>query len=132
MTKEITEKISELNAGLSALNAGAVQVADGVKQISDGASELSASLSELKKSNETRSEGADQIFAAMLNAANDRIAASALGDAGITLHLWQLAGSNSHHIIEGAFKAFARSLSDAVRIDPANADRVPSTKGVLG
>ena len=53
-------------------------------------------------------------------------------DAGITLHLRQLAGSNSHHIIEGAFKAFARSLSDAVRIDPANADRVPSTKGVLG
>lgn len=53
-------------------------------------------------------------------------------EAGITLHLRQLAGENSHHIIEGAFKAFARSLSDAVRIDPANAERIPSTKGVLG
>ena len=53
-------------------------------------------------------------------------------DAGVTLHLRQLAGQNSHHIIEGAFKAFARSLSDAVSLDPKNADRVPSTKGVLG
>ena len=100
MTKEITEKISELNAGLSALNAGAVQVADGVKQISDGASELSASLSELKKSNETLSEGADQIFAAMLNAANDRIAASALGDAGITLPV--LTAENYAEVLDGA------------------------------
>ena len=53
-------------------------------------------------------------------------------EAGITLHLRQLAGSNSHHIIEGCFKAFARALSTAVSIDEKNADRVPSTKGVLG
>ncbi len=49
----------------------------------------------------------------------------------ITLHLRQLAGRNSHHIIEGAFKAAARSLKTAVAIDPEYADEIPSTKGVL-
>ncbi len=53
-------------------------------------------------------------------------------DAGVTLHLRQLAGKNSHHIIEGAFKAFARSLAKAAAVDEKNADRVPSTKGILG
>ena len=53
-------------------------------------------------------------------------------DAGVTLHLRQLAGSNSHHIIEGAFKAAARALAKAVAVDAKNADRVPSTKGTLG
>lgn len=48
-----------------------------------------------------------------------------------TLHLRQLAGSNSHHIIEGVFKSAARSLRQAVSIDPDFADEVPSTKGVL-
>lgn len=52
-------------------------------------------------------------------------------DAGITLHLQQLAGSNSHHIIEGAFKSVARSLRTAVSIDAAFADDIMSTKGVL-
>ena len=52
-------------------------------------------------------------------------------EAGITLHIRQLAGYNSHHIIEGAFKSAARSLKTAVAIDPAFADEVPSTKGVL-
>ena len=51
--------------------------------------------------------------------------------AGITLHLKQLDGKNSHHIIEAAFKGFARALKAAVSIDSANADRIPSTKGVL-
>lgn len=49
----------------------------------------------------------------------------------ITLHIRQLAGSNSHHIIEGAFKSVARSLRKAVAIDQAFANDVPSTKGVL-
>ena len=49
----------------------------------------------------------------------------------LTLHLRQLAGSNSHHIIEGTFKSVARSLRKAVAIDTAFADDVPSTKGVL-
>ena len=52
-------------------------------------------------------------------------------DAGITLHTKQLAGANSHHIIEGAFKALARALSKAVAIDEKYKNEVPSTKGVL-
>ena len=48
-----------------------------------------------------------------------------------TLHFKELAGSNSHHIIEGAFKSAARSLKKAVLIDPSYADEIPSTKGVL-
>ena len=48
-----------------------------------------------------------------------------------TLHLRKIAGSNSHHIIEGAFKAAARALRAAVAIDPARAGDLPSTKGVL-
>ena len=53
-------------------------------------------------------------------------------EAGVTLHLRQLAGRNSHHIIEGAFKAAARALREAVSADEAEAGRVPSTKGLLG
>ena len=52
-------------------------------------------------------------------------------DAGITLHLRQLAGSNSHHIIEGTFKSVARSLRKALNIDKAFANEIPSTKGLL-
>ena len=52
-------------------------------------------------------------------------------EARITLHIKQLAGTNSHHIIEGAFKSVARSLSMAVVIDPAYAEDLPSTKGVI-
>ncbi len=48
-----------------------------------------------------------------------------------TLHIRQLAGYNSHHIIEGAFKSVARSIRAAVKIDPDFADEIPSTKGVL-
>ena len=48
-----------------------------------------------------------------------------------TLHIKQLAGTNSHHIIEGAFKSVARSLKQAVSIDSDFADEIPSTKGVL-
>lgn len=51
--------------------------------------------------------------------------------AKITLHLKQFCGTNSHHIIEGAFKSAAHSLCDAVAIDPKFADEIPSTKGVL-
>lgn len=52
-------------------------------------------------------------------------------NAECTLHIRQLAGTNSHHIIEGAFKSVARSLKAAVAIDPDFADEIPSTKGVL-
>ncbi len=52
-------------------------------------------------------------------------------NAACNLHIRQLAGTNSHHIIEGTFKSVARSLKDAVAIDMAFADEIPSTKGVL-
>ena len=47
------------------------------------------------------------------------------------LHLRKFAGTNSHHIIEGAFKAAGRALSEAVSIEEAYKDEIPSTKGVL-
>jgi len=50
---------------------------------------------------------------------------------GITLHIDQLHGINSHHIVEAAFKAVARALRNAIEIDPRKADDVPSTKGSL-
>ena len=52
-------------------------------------------------------------------------------NAGINLHVRQLAGKNAHHIIEGAFKSAARSLKKAVAIDKEFEDEIPSTKGVL-
>lgn len=52
-------------------------------------------------------------------------------NANCTLHIRLLSGSNSHHIIEGAFKAVARSLKAAVSLDPEFSDEIPSTKGVL-
>ncbi len=50
---------------------------------------------------------------------------------GITLHVEKLAGANSHHIVEAAFKAVARALRDAIETDPRKADAIPSTKGTL-
>ncbi|MBL4614529.1 MAG: imidazoleglycerol-phosphate dehydratase HisB [Magnetovibrio sp.] len=52
--------------------------------------------------------------------------------AGLTLHVETFYGENNHHIVESAFKGLARSLRQAVEIDPRKADQVPSTKGVLG
>ncbi len=53
-------------------------------------------------------------------------------NAGITLHIRQLAGSNSHHIAEAAFKGLGRALRTAVSIDRRFNDKIPSTKGRLG
>lgn len=50
---------------------------------------------------------------------------------GITLHVDQLHGVNSHHIAEAAFKSVARALREAVEVDPRKADAIPSTKGAL-
>ena len=52
-------------------------------------------------------------------------------NAACTLHIRKLAGTNTHHIIEGTFKCAARTLKKAVLIDPEYADEIPSTKGVL-
>ena len=52
-------------------------------------------------------------------------------NAGVTLHVQQLAGENVHHVVECLFKAVARALRAAVAIDPRAADALPSTKGAL-
>lgn len=49
----------------------------------------------------------------------------------ITLHIKKLAGENSHHIVEGIFKAFARVMAEACEIDERASGEIPSTKGVL-
>ena len=51
--------------------------------------------------------------------------------AGLTLHIRQFAGVNSHHIIEAAFKSVARTLREAVAVDPDLCGEIPSTKGAL-
>lgn len=51
--------------------------------------------------------------------------------AGITLHIKMLSGTNSHHIIEGIFKAFGRVMAAACEIDERYKDEIPSTKGIL-
>ncbi len=52
-------------------------------------------------------------------------------NAGVTLHVENLYGENSHHIIESSYKALARALRQAIELDPGAGDTVPSTKGVL-
>lgn len=51
--------------------------------------------------------------------------------ANVALHIRRLSGENSHHIVEGAFKSVARSLKQAVAIDPSLNGEIPSTKGIL-
>ncbi|AAP99359.1 MULTISPECIES: imidazoleglycerol-phosphate dehydratase HisB [Prochlorococcus] len=52
-------------------------------------------------------------------------------NSGLTLHIRQLNGSNSHHIVEACFKAFAKSLRMAIEADPRRGGSIPSSKGVL-
>ncbi len=52
-------------------------------------------------------------------------------ESGVTLHIRQFTGENSHHIIEAVFKAFARCLAEAVSADPRRPGVIPSTKGTL-
>jgi len=56
---------------------------------------------------------------------------SLVNTSGMTLHIRQLEGENSHHIIEATFKAFARALRRATEADPRRSGQVPSSKGVL-
>ncbi|GLT55287.1 hypothetical protein SLA2020_284240 [Shorea laevis] len=56
---------------------------------------------------------------------------SLVNTSGMTLHIRQLAGRNSHHIIEATFKAFARALRQATEYDPRRRGTIPSSKGVL-
>ena len=52
-------------------------------------------------------------------------------NASITLHIRRLAGKNTHHVLEGSFKAAARAIRKAVSIDPDACDEIPSSKGVI-
>jgi imidazoleglycerol-phosphate dehydratase len=52
--------------------------------------------------------------------------------AGLTLHVENLYGENSHHIVESCYKGLARALKQAIDIDPRQVNVIPSTKGVLG
>ena len=52
--------------------------------------------------------------------------------AGVTLHIENIYGENNHHLVESCFKGLARSLRQAIEIDPRQSNQVPSTKGVLG
>ncbi len=52
-------------------------------------------------------------------------------ECGVTLHIKQLDGKNTHHIIEAAFKAFGRAMNSATEIDEKRADKIPSSKGVI-
>ena len=52
-------------------------------------------------------------------------------NSGLTLHIRQLDGTNSHHIVEACFKAFARALRMAIEVDPRRAGNIPSSKGIL-
>ena len=54
-----------------------------------------------------------------------------VNNSGMTLHIRQLDGVNSHHIVEACFKAFARALRMSTEVDPRRAGGVPSSKGVL-
>jgi imidazoleglycerol-phosphate dehydratase len=54
-----------------------------------------------------------------------------VNNSGLTLHIRQLDGVNSHHIVEACFKAFARALRMATEVDPRRAGAIPSSKGVL-
>ncbi|KAG2721799.1 hypothetical protein I3843_02G083900 [Carya illinoinensis] len=56
---------------------------------------------------------------------------SLVNTSGMTLHIRQLSGRNSHHIIEATFKAFARALRQATEYDPRRRGTIPSSKGVL-
>lgn len=98
-TKEIAEKINELNKGLNDLDAGALQLAEGAQQVSDGAAALNTGLGTLEKNNEALNSGAEQIFAAILNTANDQIAASGLADAGVTVPA--LTAENYAEVLDG-------------------------------
>ena len=54
-----------------------------------------------------------------------------VNNSGITLHINQIQGTNSHHIVEASFKAFSRAMRMATEIDPRRSDSIPSSKGML-
>tara|TARA_Y100001968_G_C19113160_1_gene598204 strand:- start:115 stop:726 length:612 start_codon:yes stop_codon:yes gene_type:complete len=57
--------------------------------------------------------------------------AAVASNSGLTLHIKQISGTNTHHIVEASFKSFARALRMATEIDPRRSSQIPSSKGVL-
>tara|TARA_B100000965_G_C19539384_1_gene734867 strand:- start:821 stop:1432 length:612 start_codon:yes stop_codon:yes gene_type:complete len=57
--------------------------------------------------------------------------AAVASNSGLTLHVKQISGTNTHHIVEASFKSFARALRMATEIDPRRSSQIPSSKGVL-
>ena len=57
--------------------------------------------------------------------------AAVSSNSGLTLHIRQISGTNTHHIVEASFKSFARALRMATEIDPRRSGQIPSSKGVL-
>ena len=98
-TKEIADKINELNKGLKELDDGALQLAEGAQQVLDGTAALNTGLDTLTKNNEALNSGAEQIFAAILNTANEQITASGLADAGVTVPA--LTAENYAEVLDG-------------------------------
>ena len=96
---EIIAKINELNNGLQALDAGASKVADGAKQVSDGVVSLNAGLGELKKSTAGLNSGAEQLFSALLSAADTQIASAIPAEAEITVPA--LTAENYAEVLDG-------------------------------
>lgn len=77
-TKDLSAKINELNSGLTALN-------DGAQTLADGAAALDTGLATISENSGALNDGADAVFAAILNTANEQIKASGLADAGLTI-----------------------------------------------
>ncbi len=114
---EIVNKLNALNDGVAQLNDGAVQLKDGAAALSDGmnqaaegADALNAGLRQLTDNNELLNGGASQIFDAILNTANEQLAASGLDAAGITLPA--LTQENYAELLDGAL---AQLSPEAVR-----------------
>jgi imidazoleglycerol-phosphate dehydratase len=80
---------------------------------------LSAKLLRIKQIGDFEVELVEEFLRAFANAA------------GMTLHIRTLAGRNSHHIVEAAFKALGRAVETAVRLDPRRGAQIPSSKGLL-
>ena len=73
----------------------------------------------------------DRTVGAMDTELFDEFMSAFVRKAGITVHIKMLAGKNAHHILEACFKALARCLRTAIKIDPEASGDVPSTKGIL-
>ncbi len=124
-TQDIGEKINELNQGLTDLDSGAKQVADGAKALSqgaetasEGAQELSTGLETLAGNNQALTDGMSTLFDAILNTANEQIAASGLSEAGITVP--ELTQENYREVLEGLLEQFSpegvrNAVSEQVR-----------------